>query len=271
VAERLGRQGRKPVLGPGLLRPLGVTSAALLVVSLGGAAFGVADRGARATGALPPHTAVAPASDAVAVAVPDGTAKAAVAHAGATTPTPVAPAATAAGAARASGSPTPAAASSAHAPLARSTPIQLAVPSIALTAPLLGLGVSGTGQPELPPFSQPGTAGWLRDSATPGEAGTSVLVGHVDTRTGPAVFWSLSAVKPGAMVEVARLDGGTALFTVDQVRTFPKSTFPSAQVYAPAPDAQLRIITCGGAFDRARSEYTGNVVVFAHLSGVREG
>ncbi|MEZ0095856.1 class F sortase [Streptacidiphilus sp. EB129] len=158
-----------------------------------------------------------------------------------------------------------------HAPVARSTPIQLAVPSIALTAPLLGLGMDSAGRPELPPFSQPGTAGWLRDSATPGEAGTAVLVGHVDTATGPAVFWNLSALKPGAAIEVARVDGSTAVFTVDQVRSFPKAAFPGAQVYAPAPDAQLRIITCGGGFDRAHAEYTGNVVVFAHLSAVRSG
>jgi len=155
-----------------------------------------------------------------------------------------------------------------HAPLTRSTPIQLAVPSIGLTAPLLGLGLDGKGAPELPPFSQPRTAGWLRDSVTPGEAGTAVLVGHVDTRTGPAVLWSLSAVKPGARVEVTRLDGTTALFTVDELRTFPKAGFPSARVYGAGPDAQLRIITCGGGYDRVHQEYTGNVVLFAHLSGV---
>ena len=145
------------------------------------------------------------------------------------------------------------------------------MPSIGLTAPLLGLGMDGRGDPELPPFSQPRTAGWLRDSATPGAAGTAVLVGHVDTRSGPAVFWGLSTVKPGASVEVARLDGSTALFQVDAVRAFDKAAFPAAQVYAPARDAQLRIVTCGGTFDRARREYTGNVVLFAHLSGARQG
>ena len=156
-----------------------------------------------------------------------------------------------------------------HAPLARSTPMQLAVPSIGLDAPLLGLGMDSRGAPELPPFSQPRTAGWLRDSVTPGEAGTAVLVGHVDTRTGPAVMWNLSAVRPGALVEVSRLDGTTALFTVDRLKTYSKAGFPAALVYGPTPDAELRIITCGGGFDRARQEYTGNVVLFAHLSGVR--
>jgi len=157
----------------------------------------------------------------------------------------------------------------AYAPLARSTPMQLSVPSIGLTAPLLGLGMDSRGAPELPPFSQPRTAGWLRDSVTPGEAGTAVLVGHVDTRTGPAVMWNLSAVRPGALVEVSRLDGTTALFTVDRLKAYAKSGFPAALVYGPTPDAELRIITCGGGFDRAHQEYTGNVVLFAHLSGVR--
>ena len=157
----------------------------------------------------------------------------------------------------------------AHAPLPRSTPIQLAVPSIGLTAPLLGLGLDGKGAPEMPPYSQPRTAGWLRDTVTPGEAGAAVLVGHVDTRTGPAVLWNLSAVKPGAQVEIARLDGTTALFTVDELRTFRKDAFPAARVYTGGPDSELRIITCGGGYDRIRQEYTGNVVLFAHLTGVR--
>lgn len=154
-----------------------------------------------------------------------------------------------------------------RAPLPRSTPLQLMIPSIGLSAPLLGLGTDSRGNPEVPPFSQPRTAGWIRDSVTPGEAGTALLVGHVDTRTGPAVLWNLSAVKPGALVEVARLDGSTARFTVDRLRTYPKDGFPDALVYGASADAQLRIITCGGGYDRARQEYSGNVVLFAHLTG----
>ena len=154
-----------------------------------------------------------------------------------------------------------------RAPLPRSTPLQLMIPSIGLSAPLLGLGTDSRGNPEVPPFSQPRTAGWIRDTVTPGEAGTAVLVGHVDTRTGPAVLWNLSAVKPGALVEVARLDGSTARFTVDRLRTYPKDGFPDALVYGASADAQLRIITCGGGYDRARQEYGGNVVLFAHLTG----
>jgi hypothetical protein len=70
-------------------------------------------------------------------------------------------------------------------------------------------------------------------------------------------------------VDVTRLDGRTAVFTVDRLGEYPKTGFPAAQVYGPSSGAQLRVVTCGGAFDRARHEYTGNVVLFAHLSGVR--
>jgi sortase (surface protein transpeptidase) len=155
------------------------------------------------------------------------------------------------------------------APLPRSTPLQLVIPSLRVDAPLLGLGLDTKGAPELPPFTLPKTAAWLRDSATPGERGTAVLLGHVDTRTGPAVFWGLSALKRGAAVEVSRVDGRTAVFTVDRTASYSKAAFPSAAVYGPAADAQLRLITCGGAFDASTQQYRGNVVVYAHLTGVR--
>lgn len=227
-----------------LVQALGGLSAALLAVSLGGAVLGVAAPAAGASARHPAGAAVAAGGSAAHTT--GGSASDAV-HSGEV----------------------PAVHAATHASLDRSTPIQLSVPSIGLTAPLLGLGTDGKGLPELPPFSQPRTAGWLRDSATPGAAGTAVLVGHVDTRTGPAVFWGLSSVKPGASVEVGRLDGSTALFGVDEVRYFDRAAFPVARIYAPAADAQLRIVTCGGVYDRTRREYSGNVVVFAHLSGVR--
>jgi hypothetical protein len=103
----------------------------------------------------------------------------------------------------------------------------------------------------------------------PGGTGTSVVVGHVDTTSGPAVFWNLAVVRPGAEVDVTRLDSRTAIFTADPVQEYPKTGLPAAQVYGPSPGAQLREVTCGDAFDRKRREYTGNVVLFAHLSGVR--
>jgi len=174
--------------------------------------------------------------------------------------------------ARASGADAAAAASAAADPAAP-TPVSLAVPSIRLKAPLLALGLDRTGALETPPFSMPGTAGWFRDSPPPGSAGAAVIVGHVDTTSGPAVFWNLAALRPGALVDVNRLDGSVAEFTVDRVAEYPKSGFPAREVYGTTGTdpsaAELRLITCGGAFDRARGEYTGNVVVYAHLSALR--
>ncbi|MFC1421106.1 class F sortase [Streptacidiphilus cavernicola] len=253
---------------------LGALSGTLLAVSLGGAVLGLAPAaGARSGPAAHPAAGVVAEAGAARTAKPGPSGRAGAAAsvkghpASDSVPARAASAPTASAAAVAAA--TAAARPATYPGLARSTPITLALPSIGLTAPLLGLGTDSKGVPELPPFSEPGTAGWLRDSATPGATGTAVLVGHVDTRTGPAVFWNLSAVKPGAAVRVTRLDGSTALFTVDAVRLFARATFPAAQIYAPARDAQLRIITCGGVFDRKRAEYTGNVVLFAHLSGVR--
>lgn len=104
----------------------------------------------------------------------------------------------------------------------------------------------------------------------PGNKGTAIVLGHVDTKTAPAVFWSLSALTKGATVDIARDDKVTATFTVDSVEVFPKDQFPDDRVYGNSPDAQLRLITCGGVYDHARSDYTANVVVFAHLTGLRE-
>lgn len=150
-----------------------------------------------------------------------------------------------------------------------STPVALAVPALRLNAPLLALGLDRTGAVETPPYSMPGTAAWFRDSPAPGTPGASVIVGHVDTRTGPAVFWGLSALRPGAEVDVSRVDGRTAVFTVQRVQEYRKAGFPVDAVYGATPDPELRLITCGGTFDRTRAEYTGNVVVFARLTATR--
>jgi sortase (surface protein transpeptidase) len=157
-------------------------------------------------------------------------------------------------------------------PLPASTPVSLAIPAIGVRAPMMALGLDGAGALETPPFDMPGTAAWFRDSPAPGAVGASVVVGHVDTRSGPAVFWKLAALRTGSTVEVARLDGRVAVFTVQRVRMYPKDRFPAKEVYSasgPADRSELRLITCGGPFDRKRAEYTGNVVAYARLTAVR--
>lgn len=95
------------------------------------------------------------------------------------------------------------------------------------------------------------------------------MAGHVDTTTGPAVFLQLQFLKPGATVDITRADGTVASFSVDTVETFKKADFPDKKVYADTPDAQLRLITCGGNYDRKAKDYEDNVVVFAHLDSVK--
>lgn len=112
-------------------------------------------------------------------------------------------------------------------------------------------------------------AGWFKDGAAPGERGTSVVAGHVDTKTGPAVFLLLSTLEAGNKVSITRKDGIDTVFKVDSVETFSKADFPDERVYADNGTAQLRLITCGGEYDRKAKDYKDNVVVFAHLADVR--
>ncbi|MFF2079348.1 class F sortase [Kitasatospora sp. NPDC058162] len=149
--------------------------------------------------------------------------------------------------------------------LKRSKPTRLRIPQIAVDAPFTELTLNPAGQLNAPPPDDKNLVGWYRDGVTPGERGSSVVAGHVDTTKGPAVFLLLSLLLPGNKVEVSRADGTVAVFTVDAVETFAKNAFPDKKVYGKTPDAQLRLITCGGTYDKKRRDYLDNVVVFAHL------
>lgn len=145
-----------------------------------------------------------------------------------------------------------------------SPPTRVRIPSIDVNAAVDALGLNTDGTVEVP--SKPDDAGWYTGSATPGQLGASVLLGHVDfVNTGPAVFYRLGELKPGAVISVARKDGSTAEFTVDAVREFLKSNFPTDEVYGPTDGtAQLRLVTCGN-WDSDQHRYVGNTVVFATL------
>ncbi|MER5730029.1 class F sortase [Streptomyces sp. NPDC002138] len=155
------------------------------------------------------------------------------------------------------------------APLPGSPPRRIRIPAIRVDAPLTGLGLEADGSIEAPPPGRRELAGWYRDGTTPGSVGTAVIAGHVDTATGPAVFYRLGALRRGALIEVTREDGRTAVFTVHAVEVYDARAFPDRLVYGPAPRAELRVITCGGAFS-PRTGYQGNVVVFAHLTATRQ-
>ncbi|MFF6792648.1 class F sortase [Streptomyces filamentosus] len=155
----------------------------------------------------------------------------------------------------------------APAPLGRSRPTALAVPAITIEAPVLDLGLDAQGRLGVPPVDDPRRVGWYARGPAPGERGTAVMVGHRDTRTGPAIFLDLDSLGPGNTVRVARADGRVAVFTVDRVRTYAKSDFPDKEVYGSTGRPELRLLTCGGAYDEGTG-YEANIVVFAHLTGI---
>ncbi|MFF2730827.1 class F sortase [Streptomyces sp. NPDC058008] len=147
-----------------------------------------------------------------------------------------------------------------------SYPKRISIRSIAVDAPFTSLAIGPSGQLDAPPADDANLAGWFKDGATPGERGTSVVAGHVDTKTGPAVFLLLSTLKAGNTVDITRDDGTVATFKVDSVETFSKADFPDDRVYADNGTPQLRLITCGGVYDKQKKDYEDNVVVFAHLA-----
>ncbi|MEU5414357.1 class F sortase [Streptomyces clavifer] len=153
--------------------------------------------------------------------------------------------------------------------LPRSAPERIRIKRIAVDAPFTPLAIGPSGQLDAPPADDMNLAGWFKDGAAPGERGTSVVAGHVDTKTGPAVFLLLSTLEAGNKVSITRKDGIDTVFKVDSVETFSKADFPDERVYADNGTAQLRLITCGGEYDRKAKDYKDNVVVFAHLADVR--
>lgn len=146
------------------------------------------------------------------------------------------------------------------------SPVSLVAPAIDLRLPSLDrLGVGGDGTIEVP--VDPAHAGWLTASASPGTTGPAVIAGHVDSSTGPAVFARLGELAPGDEIGVGLDDGTSVTYVVTRTDSYPKTDFPTQQVYGPAPAPVLRLITCGGTFDREVRSYEDNVVVYAALLG----
>lgn len=155
------------------------------------------------------------------------------------------------------------------APLAASTPTHVSVPSISADSSLVPTGLQPDGTLEVPPVSQPMQASWFDKSPTPGQVGPSIILGHINGNGHPGIFANLSKVVAGAQVIVDRADGQRAIFQVSRVDTIPKSSFPTDQVYNDTPNPQLRLITCGGQYDRANRNYLSNVIVYADLVDVQ--
>ncbi|AXE86171.1 class F sortase [Streptomyces sp. Go-475] len=157
----------------------------------------------------------------------------------------------------------------AHRPLADALPQRVDIPGLGVQAPVVARGLDARGALDPPPYDQPGVVGWYAGGVAPGAPGTALLVGHVDTDTRPAVFYKVSAMRPGQTIRVIRADAKVAEFTVESVQVLTRDRFDAHQAYGPRQSgrAELRLVTCGGSFDRATRSYTANVVVSAYLTG----
>ncbi|MGX1567409.1 class F sortase [Streptomyces sp. NPDC055506] len=145
---------------------------------------------------------------------------------------------------------------------------RLLIPYLRIDAPIMSLGLDRERRLTAPPEDNPKLVGWYQHGASPGEQGIAVAVGHLDTDRGPAVFAGLTELKRGREIKARRADGRIAVYTVDAIKSYEKDRFPNQEVYGARGRPELRLITCGGAYDR-RKGYSGNVVVFAHLTAVR--
>lgn len=149
--------------------------------------------------------------------------------------------------------------------LTRSEPTELWIPRIEVRSTLIALGLNKDGTVEVPPVAEPMQAGWYSLAPTPGEVGPAVILGHVDGDRKPGVFYRLRELAPGDDVEISRMDGSVVRFVVREVDQVAKAQFPTDAVYGDTADPELRLITCGGRFNRAAHSYVDNIIVYATL------
>lgn len=142
-------------------------------------------------------------------------------------------------------------------------PVEVVIPAIGVRSRLERLTLDADGV--LVPPRKAEVAGWYAGGVRPGDPGPAVIAGHLDSLTGPGVFAGLGGLEPGHRILVTLKDGHTVTFRVEEVRAHAKKDFPTRDVYGASPDARLRLITCGGAFDTGAGHYDGNVIVFATL------
>jgi sortase (surface protein transpeptidase) len=145
-------------------------------------------------------------------------------------------------------------------------PRHLRIPSIGVSTELVRLGLQKDRTVEVPQDAT--LAGWFDHGPVPGERGSSVILGHVDSAEGPAVFHALSDLRSGDPIHVERSDGSVARFEVRRVSTYANEDFPAQEVYAGSKDQPaLNLVTCGGEYDPARGGWQSNVVVYGVFVG----
>jgi sortase (surface protein transpeptidase) len=149
-------------------------------------------------------------------------------------------------------------------PAARSVPVALSVPAIGVSVPLTKLGLNPDHTVQVPTNFQ--VPGWYEYGPSPGQLGSAVILGHVDSYKGPAVFFQLRTLRPGDAVNVTLADGVITHFVVRQVAMYPKTDFPTVAVYGAHGYSALQLVTCGGVFDSQTGHYLSNVVVYTSLA-----
>ena len=140
-------------------------------------------------------------------------------------------------------------------------PVRLEIPRIHVATSLDRLGRAADGTVEVP--SRWDVAGWYGLGPRPGDPGSAVILGHVDSTRGPAVFYRLRELRPGDEIDISRADGSSVRFVVERTAQYLKTRFPTDEVYYPTLAPALRLVTCGGQFDFATGHYRSNIIVFA--------
>jgi hypothetical protein len=142
-------------------------------------------------------------------------------------------------------------------------PVRIAIPRLGVRARIVRLGLNRDGTLQVP--ANFADTGWWSGGSRPGERGPAVIAGHVDSRTGPAVFFRIGKLRRGDTIRIGRRDGSVVRFAVQRLGRYPKARFPTKQVYGSTPRPTLRLITCSGDFDRSTGHYLDNTVVYATL------
>ncbi|SFI97510.1 class F sortase [Amycolatopsis sacchari] len=145
-------------------------------------------------------------------------------------------------------------------------PTEVKIPKIGASSSLISVAINKDGEIAVPPVNEPMQAAWYRFSPVPGDVGPAVILGHVDGNHQPGIFYRLKELNPGDEIQVTRSDGKDLKFVVDHKVQVPKDQFPTEAVYGNSDKPQLRLITCGGAFDHAEHSYVDNIVVYANLA-----
>jgi len=149
----------------------------------------------------------------------------------------------------------------------RSSPVSVDIPAIRVHAKVISLGLNRDGTLAVPPLSHPEVTSWYDKGPLPGQPGAAAILGHVDAAGGPAVFYRLGDLRPGAKIYVRLHDGQTVVFETYSIALYSKTRFPTAKVFGYTSWPTLRLITCGGLFDRRTGHYLGNIVAFASYIG----